>query len=430
MMKDIGIGLLGLGTVGSGVARVLRDKASSLAEQAGASVVLKKVLERDITKPRTLKLEPHMLANHIDEVIVDPKVDIVIEVIGGEHPAFEYIKQAITNGKHVVTANKEVIAKYGYELLSLAQKHNVDLRYEASVGSGIPLISPFQQDLAANDISAIYAILNGTTNYILTQMSQEGLDFSLALKQAQELGYAEANPANDIEGIDAAYKLAILSSLAFHTAVKPQDIYCEGVSRLQVSDFRYAKEFGYAIKLLAIAKRVDEAIELRVHPVFIPEDSQLAKVNGVYNAIQVEGDLAGKLVFYGQGAGALPASSAIIADVLTIARNICHGVTNVPKVELNQKLLVKPMTNIKTRYYFRLNVADRPGVLAQISKVLGDNSISISSVIQKESNPISQTAVIVIMTHPAEEKAVQKALGEIRRLTMVKEISNFIRVEG
>ncbi len=430
MMKDIGIGLLGLGTVGSGVARVLRDKTSSLAEQAGASLVLQKVLERDITKPRALKLKPRMLANHIDEIITDPKVDIVIEVIGGEHPAFEYIKQAITNGKHVVTANKEVIAKYGYELLSLAQKYNVALRYEASVGSGIPLISPFQQDLAANDISAIYAILNGTTNYILTRMSQEGLDFSLALKQAQELGYAEANPANDIEGIDAAYKLAILSSLAFHTAVKPQDIYCEGVSRLQVSDFRYAKEFGYAIKLLAIAKRVDEAIELRVHPVFIPEDSQLAKVNGVYNAIQVEGDLAGKLVFYGQGAGALPASSAIIADVLTIARNICHGVTNVPKVELNQKLLVKPMTNIKTRYYFRLNVADRPGVLAQISKVLGDNSISISSVIQKESNPISQTAVIVIMTHPAKEKAVQEALGKIRRLTMVKEISNFIRVEG
>jgi homoserine dehydrogenase len=430
MTKDIGIGLLGLGTVGSGVARVLRDKASSLAQQAGASLVLKKVLECDITKPRALKLETHVLANHIDEVITDPKVDIVIEVIGGEHPAFEYIKQAITNGKHVVTANKEVIAKYGYELLSLAQKHNVALRYEASVGSGIPLISPFQQDLAANDISTIYAILNGTTNYILTRMSQEGLDFSLALKQAQELGYAEANPANDIEGTDAAYKLAILSSLAFHTAVKPQDIYCEGVSRLQASDFRYAKEFGYAIKLLAIAKRVDEAIELRVHPVFIPDDSQLAKVNGVYNAIQVEGDLAGKLVFYGQGAGALPASSAIMADVLTTARNICHRVTNVPKVELNQKLLVKPMSNIKTRYYFRLNVADRPGVLAQISKVLGDNSISISSVIQKESNPISQTAVIVIMTHPAEEKAVQKALGKIRQLTVVKEISNFIRVEG
>jgi len=429
-MNDIGIGLLGLGVVGSSVAGVLLNKTDKLAEQAGVSLTLKKVLVRDVNKQRTIKLEPHMLTNHAEEVITNPEVDIVIEVIGGEHPALEYIKQAITTGKHVVTANKEVIAKYGYALLSLAQKYNVGLRYEASVGSGIPLISPFQQDLAANDISAIYAILNGTTNYILTQMSQEGLDFPLALRQAQELGYAEANPANDIEGIDAAYKLAILSSLAFHTAVDPKDIYCEGISRLQAKDFEYAKEFGYAIKLLAIAKRDDEAIELRVHPVFIPEDSQLAKVNGVYNAIQVEGNLAGKLVFYGQGAGALPASSAIIADVLTIARNISHRISNVPKIELTQKLTVKPISDIKIRYYFRLNVLDRPGVLAQISKVLGDNSVSISSVIQKESDLKSQTAVLVIMTHTAEEKAVQKALEEIKRLTVVNEVSNFIRVEG
>jgi len=416
--------------VGSGVAEALLNKAESLAEQAGASLVLKRVLVHDVNKQRTIKLEPHMLTSHAEEVLTNPKVDIVIEVIGSEHPALEYIKQAIANGKHVVTANKEVIAKHGYELLSLAQKHNVALRYEASVGSGIPLISPFQQDLVANDISAIYAILNGTTNFILTRMSQEGLNFPLALKQAQELGYAEANPADDIEGIDAAYKLAILSSLAFHTKVDPQDIYCEGISRLQVNDFRYAKEFGYAIKLLAIAKREGEAIEVRVHPVFIPEDSQLAKVHGVYNAIQVEGDLAGKLVFYGQGAGALPASSAIIADVLTIARNICHGVSNVPKAKLNQKLAVKPMSNIKTRYYLRLNVADRPGVLAQISKVLGQNNISISSVIQKESDLTSQTAVLVIMTHPAEERAVQKALEQVRQLTVVNEVSNFVRVEA
>ena len=416
--------------MGSGVAEALLNKAESLAEQAGASLVLKRVLVHDVNKQRTIKLEPHMLTSHAEEVLTNPKVDIVIEVIGSEHPALEYIKQAIANGKHVVTANKEVIAKHGYELLSLAQKHNVALRYEASVGSGIPLISPFQQDLVANDISAIYAILNGTTNFILTRMSQEGLNFPLALKQAQELGYAEANPADDIEGIDAAYKLAILSSLAFHTKVDPQDIYCEGISRLQVNDFRYAKEFGYAIKLLAIAKREGEAIEVRVHPVFIPEDSQLAKVHGVYNAIQVEGDLAGKLVFYGQGAGALPASSAIIADVLTIARNICHGVSNVPKAKLNQKLAVKPMSNIKTRYYLRLNVADRPGVLAQISKVLGQNNISISSVIQKESDLTSQTAVLVIMTHPAEERAVQKALEQVRQLTVVNEVSNFVRVEA
>ena len=429
-MKDIGIGLLGLGVVGSGVAGVLLNKTDKLAEQAGVSLTLKKVLVRDVNKQRLDCFASLAMTDRAEEVITDPEVDIVIEVIGGEHPALEYIKQAITTGKHVVTANKEVIAKYGYELLSLARKHNVGLRYEASVGSGIPLISPFQQDLAANDISAIYAILNGTTNYILSQMSQEGLDFPLALKQAQELGYAETNPANDIEGIDAAYKLAILSSLAFHTTVDPKDIYCEGISRLQAKDFRYAKEFGYAIKLLAIAKRDNEAIELRVHPVFIPEDSQLAKVNGVYNAIQVEGNLAGKLVFYGQGAGALPASSAIIADALTIARNISHRVSNVPKVELNQKLTVKPISDIKIRYYFRLNVLDRPGVLAQISKVLGDNSVSISSVIQKESDLKSQTAVLVIMTHTAEEKAVQKALEEIKRLTVVNEVSNFIRVEG
>lgn len=429
-MNNIGIGLLGLGIVGSAAAEVLLSKVDKLAEQVGIPLILQKVLVRDANKQRTIKLEPYILTEHAGEVVANPEVDIVIEVMGGEHPALEYMKQAIANGKHVITANKEVIAKYGYELLSLAQKRNVDLRYEASVGSGIPLISPFQQDLAANDISTIYAILNGTTNYILTQMSQEGLDFTSALKQAQELGYAEANPANDIEGTDAVYKLAILSSLAFHTAVNPKDIYCEGISRLQAKDFRYAREFGYAIKLLAIAKRNRGAIELRVHPVFIPEDSQLAKVNGVYNAIQVEGSLAGRLIFYGQGAGALPASSAIMADVLTIARNIHYGRSTIPQLELNQKLTAKPISDIEIRYYFRLTVIDRPGTLAKISKVLGDNSVSISSMIQKESDLKSQTAVLVIMTHTAEEKAVQKALGEIKGLTVVKEVSNFIRVEG
>jgi len=428
--KDIGIGLLGLGVVGSGVAKVLLNKADSLAKPLGASLALKKVLVRDVNKQRSIKLEPHQLTTRPEEVLAIPEVDIVIEVIGGEYPATEYIKQAILHDKHVVTANKEVIAKHGYELLSLAKEHNVDLRYEASVGSGIPLIRVCQQDLAANDILAIYAILNGTTNYILTRMSQEGLDFSAALKEAQELGYAEANPANDIEGTDAAYKLAILASLAFHTIVGPQDIYCEGISRVQTQDFRYAKEFGYAIKLLAIAKREANTIEMRVHPVFIPEDSQLAKVDGVYNAIQIESDLAGNLVFYGEGAGALRASSGIMADVLTIARNICRGTISVPATQLDQKLAVKPVSSIKTRYYFRLSVADRPGVLAQISEVLGRNSISISSVIQKETDLKSQTAVLVIMTHPAEEESVQKALKEIGRLTVVNEIGNFIRVEG
>jgi len=430
MKKDIGIGLLGLGTVGSGVAGVLGTKADSLAEQAGLPLILRKVAERDAHKRRSARLGPNVLTSDTEEVLSHPEVDIVIELIGGEHPAKEYIEQAITNGKHAVTANKEVIAKYGYELFSLARKHNTDLRYEASVGSGIPLISSFQQELVANKISVINAILNGTTNYILTRMAQEGLDFASTLKQAQELGYAEADPANDIEGRDTAYKLVILSNLAFRTKFVPQDVYCEGISNIAARDFLYAREFGYAIKLLAIAKRDGDEVEMRVHPVFIPQDSQLAKVDGVYNAIEVETDLAGKLVFYGEGAGSLRAASAIVADVLAIARNIYHGVNNVPEVKLNQRVTVKPMSEVKTRYYLRLDAPDRPGVLAQISKVLGDNSISISSVIQKESDLAAQTAVIVIMTYPAEEKGVQKALKQLKQLPVVNEVSNFIRVEG
>ncbi|NWF77477.1 MAG: homoserine dehydrogenase [Chloroflexi bacterium] len=429
MKKEIGIGLLGLGTVGGGVAEVLATKAGSLAEQARLPLVLKKVLERDVSKRYPAELGPNLTTTNPEEVLSHPEVDIVIELIGGEHPATEYMKRAIANGKHVVTANKEVIAKHGYELLSLARKYNVDLRYEASVGSGIPLISPFQQDLAANKISAIRAILNGTTNYILTRMAKEGLEFASTLKQAQELGYAEANPANDIEGIDAAYKLVILSNIAFRAKFVPQDVYCEGIANIAARDFLYAREFGYAIKLLAIAKKDGDKVEMRVHPVFIPQDSQLAKVDGVYNAVEVETDLAGKLVFYGEGAGGLRASSAVIADVLAIARNIYRGVNNVPELRLDRRITVKPVSDVKTRYYLRLNAPDRPGVLAQISKVLGDNSISISSVIQKESDPAAQTAIIVIMTYPAEEKGMQKALKQLKQLPVVNEVSNFIRVE-
>ncbi len=430
MKKAIGIGLLGLGTVGSGVAEVLVTKTNSLATQAGLPLILKKVLVRDVNKRRPVKVSPNLLTSHPEEVLSHPEVNIVIELMGGEHPATEYIEQAIANEKHVVTANKEVMAKHGYELFSLAGKHNADLRYEASVGSGIPLISSFQQNLAANKISAIHAILNGTTNYILTHMAQEGLDFASTLKQAQKLGYAEADPANDIEGIDAAYKLVILSNLAFQTKFVPQDVYREGISNIAARDFLYAREFGYAIKLLAIAKREDDKVEMRVHPVFIPQDSQLAKIDGVYNAVEVATDLAGKLVFYGEGAGALRASSAVMADVLAIARNIYRGVHNVPELRLNQRVTIKPMSELKTRYYLRLNAPDRPGVLSQISKVLGDNSISISSVIQKESDLAAQTAIIVIMTYPAEEKGVQKALKQLRQLPEVNEVSNFIRVEG
>lgn len=428
--KDIGIGLMGLGVVGTQVAQVLLKKADTLAEQVGCPLVLRKIKISSPAKARPSQISSQLITSDAEEFFAQPGIDIIVEVIGGEEPALGYLKRAISSGKYVVTANKEVIAKHGAELQTLARKHNVGLRYEASAGGGIPLIAPFEHDLVANEISGIYAIINGTTNYILTRMAKEGIDFSSALKSAQELGYAEADPRNDIEGIDPAYKLAILASLAFKTRVLPEDIYREGISRLGSRDFRYARELGFVIKLLAIAKQSDNSIEVRVHPVFIPAGSFLASVDGVYNAVLVEGDLVGKVLFFGEGAGGSPTSSAVAADIVLSAQDILFGVGNKAVRKLESARKIKPMADIKTQYYLRINVADRPGVLAQIARVFGDHSISISSVIQKEADAVAQTAEIVIMTHPALEKAMQQALGKLAQLEVVKEISNFIRVEN
>jgi len=422
---------MGMGVVGGQVARVLLDKAEVLAEQVGCPLVLRKVkvLPQDLARSQARQMPPKLFTTDADEFFVEPEIDIVVEAIGGESPALDYLGRAISGGKHVVTSNKEVIAKHGAELLALARQHRVGLCYEASVGGGIPLIAPFKHDLVANEIRAIYAIINGTTNYILTRMAREGMDFSSALQLAQELGYAEANPENDIEGIDAAYKLAILASLAFQSQVRLEDIHREGISRLTNRDFRYARELGLAIKLLAIAKLGEKSIEARVHPVLIPEDSLLAKVDGVYNAVLVEGDLVGKVIFFGEGAGALPTSSAVIADVVSSARKIVLGIGSKARWEMEPGRSIKPMPEIETQYYIRLKASDRPGVLAQISRVFGDHSISISSAIQRETDSGDQMAEIVIMTHPAQERAMQQALSELEQLDVVKEISNFIRVE-
>ena len=429
--KSIGVGLIGLGVVAGAVARVLLDKAEVLAEQVDCPIVLRKVkvLEQDLTRPQALEMDSQLFTTDEDEFFAEPEIDIIVEAIGNENPALHYLERAISSGKHVVTSNKEVIAKHGAELLALAQQHKVGLRYEASVGGGIPLVAPFQYDLVANNISGIYAIINGTTNYILTRMARDGMDFFLALNRALQLGYAEANPENDIEGIDAAYKLAILASLAFHSQVRPEDVYCEGISRMASRDFQYARELGFAIKLLAIAKQSDNLIEARVHPVFIPEDSLLAKVDDVYNAILVEGDLVGRVLFFGEGAGALPSSSAIVADIVSAAQDITGGVGSRVRWKLQPGKVIKPMSDLETKYYLRVNVADRPGVLAQISKILGDHLISISSVIQKMTDSVARAAEIVIMTHPAKEAAMQQALEEVTHLPVVNEISNFIRVE-
>jgi len=429
--EGIGIGLMGLGVVAGQVAEVLAAKADELAEKAGRPLVLRriKVLPQDLKRPQAKKMDPALFTTDDDEFFDTPGIEIVVEAIGGEQPATDYIRRALRGGRHVVTSNKEVIAKHGIELLALANENGVGLQYEASVGGGIPLVAPFKHDLVANSITGIFAIINGTTNYILTMMAKEGMDFQTALKQAQKLGYAEADPGNDIEGIDAHYKLAILASLAFRTEVRPRDIYREGISRLTGRDFRYARDLGFAIKLLAIAKRSNDSIEARVHPVFIPAGSFLAKVDGVYNAVHVEGDLVGKVLFIGEGAGAKPTSSAVVADIVSSARKIVLGVGSISTWKAVAGRHVKSMQDIETQYYIRLTAKDQPGVLAQIARVFGDNAISISSAIQPESDEETQTAEIVIMTHPAREKAMQSALRELEKLEVVREIANFIRVE-
>ena len=427
--RTIGVGLMGLGVIGGQVAKVLTERAAQLSEHAGCPVALRriKVIESDLSRPQAQAMEPSLFTTDEEEFFNTPGLDIIVEVIGGEHPALEYQKRALKASKHVVTANKEVIAKHGAELMQLAAQNNVSLRYEASVGGGIPLIAPFQRDLIANRINGIYAIINGTTNYILSTMASQGTEFATALSQAQKLGYAEANPRNDLEGIDASYKIAILATLAFRSRVRPDQVFHEGISRLSRRDFQYARELGFAIKLLAIAKQSDSEIEVRVHPVFIPAESFLAKVDGVYNAVLVDGDLTGQVTFTGKGAGALPTSSAVAADVVAAARHAASGQSG-PVWQPDENKRIKPMAQIITRYYIRMGIADQPGVLAQVAAALGANNISIASAIQKETAP-DQTAEIVIMTHPAKEEAMQAAFADFKKLPVVKEVHNFVRVE-
>jgi homoserine dehydrogenase len=425
--SEIGIVLLGLGVVGSGVAKALLEKEDSFTHRIGVKLALRRVLVRDVSSERTVSL-PEGLLTDDPEVALAEDCDVVVEVMGGEEPALDYIRRSLASGHRVVTANKEVMAKHGASLLKLAYESGADLSYEASVGGGIPIISPLRRDFSANEITSIRAIINGTTNYILTRMSLGGDDFTAALLGAQDLGYAERQPANDIEGHDAAYKLAILASLAFHTDLHPDQVHREGITRLTPRDFRYAAELGYAIKLLAIARRDRDGIEARVHPVLIPEDEMLAKVDGALNAIQVEGDLTGRVLFQGAGAGSLPTTSAIMADVLDAARSTAEDGRPSPW-RYTSDIPVKPMSDLLSRFYIRVEVMDRPGVLAGIGGAFGDNDVSIASVIQKETDEEAQTAELVILTHAAREAAVQASISHLDRLDVVRQVGNFLRVE-
>ena len=423
------MGLMGLGVVGGGVASALLQEPSAVSSRVGRPVNLRRVLVRDRSRPRDVDVPAGLLTTNAEDILDDPEIDILVEVMGGSDPASVYFRRALEAGKHVVTANKEVMAKDGAELMALARANQVSLLFEASVGGGIPIVGCLMNELAANDVYSIRSIINGTTNYILTQMAQQRTAFGEALAEAQGLGYAEADPTNDVEGIDAAYKLTVLATLAYGSRFRPEDVYRQGISDLEPQDFRYAQEFGFSIKSLAIADLDEGGVQLRVYPALVPAENMLGNVNGVYNAVEVQGNLCGRVLFHGMGAGRGPTTSAVLGDLVETARLVRDSALPGGARELSQGLGVRKIDTLQTRYYIRLVVADRAGVLAQIAKALGDEDISIASVLQKDADPDTQSAEIVIMTHPARESSVQQALLSIGQLDPVRRIGNMLRIE-
>lgn len=422
------IGLMGLGTVGRGVYRILMENASNIERKVGAPVEISKILVRDPSKDRGINVAPDLFTTDPSDIVDNPDIDIVVELVGGSDTFLEQVKTALSNGKIVVTANKDMIAVHGNELFKYAEAGKAGLLFEASVAGGIPIIRPLKHCLAANNMQQIIGIINGTTNYMLTKMTEEGAQFEDVLKEAQAKGYAEADPTSDIEGYDAARKLAILASIAFNSRVTLDDVYVQGITGITATDIAYASELKYVIKLLAIAKETAEGIEVRVHPAFIPNNHPLASVNGVFNAIFVKGDAVGEAMFYGQGAGELPTASAVAGDIMTAARSIVLGTPQFLGCTCYEEKTIKKMDLTESKYYIRLHVSDRPGVLASIAYAFGDKEVSIASVIQKQTD--GTAAEIVLVTHKVKEKNLQDALKMIRHLSSVGSISSFIRVEG
>jgi len=433
MKQKINVGIIGLGTVGSGAFRILRENAELIRHRVGIPVEVTKIAVRDAGRDRGVAIPPELLTTNPSEVIEDPNIDIVLELIGGYEPAREFILTAISRGKHVVTANKALLAVHGAEIYEAARRAGVSLGYEASVGGGIPVIKALKEALAANRILSIYGIINGTSNYILTKMTEEERSFPDVLAEAQRAGYAEADPTFDVGGIDTAHKLAILVNLAFGAHVDLKNIYTEGITSISPLDIDFGKVLGYKLKLLAIAKMHEGGhAEARVHPTMVPDDYPIAKVAGVYNAIQIVGNACDDIMLYGRGAGSLPTGSAVVADVMDIARQIL--------IEPSRKLpgddgtarsgvKIQPMDSIVSLYYFRFMALDQPGVLAQISGILGRHRISIAQMIQRGRKQ-GGSVPLVIMTHKALERDIQTALVEIKALSCVTEDPILIRVEG
>jgi len=424
----INIGLLGCGTVGGGVVKLLAKNRDTIAKKTGSEIIIKKVLEKDRQKCLQIGLAAELVTNQLEDIINDDSIEIVVELIGGIEPAFSFIIAAMQKGKHVVTANKDLIAVKGKELFAIASENNVDFYFEASVAGGIPIIYPLKQSLAGNHIEEVIGILNGTTNYILTKMSQEGRDYYEVLREAQELGYAEADPTADVGGLDAARKIAILSSIAFNSRVTLDDVYVEGITSITPRDIQYARELGFVVKLLAIAKEVGGKIQARVHPAFIPLNHPLAFVNDVYNAVFVRGDAVGEIMHYGRGAGEMPTASAVVGDIIEIGRNMAFNTSTRIGCTCYEEKSILPISELSAQYYIRMTVTDRPGVLAGIAGVFGNNDVSIATVLQKSNT--EDMAELILITHTVKEKDLQDSLTVLKGMNIVGEINNVIRLEG
>lgn len=427
MNKVVHVGLLGFGTVGGGVVQIFQNNAAMMARKTGAELHIKKILVRDLKKPRAVHCDAALTTDPAD-ILNDPEIQIVVELLGGEEPAHSLMLAALQNGKHVVTANKDVIARHGRELFAAAEQQGVNLLFEASVGGGIPIIRPLKRCLAANRITEVMGIVNGTTNYMLDKMTTDGVDFATVLAEAQAKGYAEADPTADVGGWDAARKISILASIAFGTRVSLEDVSVEGITRIEPEDIDYGRELDYVVKLLAIAQENEKGVNARVHPAFIHKSHPLAAVRDVFNAIFVRGDAVGDTMFYGRGAGALPTASAVCADVMEAARDICfHSSSHILCTCYEEKRIFS-IAETESPYYIRLLAEDRPGVMAAIAGAFGSQQVSLNSVIQKRR--VGNRAEIVLITYKVNDADLQLAVQTLAGLSVVNKVSTVIRVVG
>ncbi|MGI6217598.1 MAG: homoserine dehydrogenase [Coriobacteriales bacterium] len=409
-MRPVNIGLIGLGTVGGGLVEILRNHHDDLVKHQGVDIRLTKCSSRRIESAQRLGLED-IFVQDANDLITDPDIDIVVELVGGTGAAKEYVLSALEAGKHVVTANKALMASYGKQVFDAAERNGVSVMFGASVGGGIPIIGPLKHSLTGNRIDTVMGIINGTTNYMLTRMGEDCLSYMDALREAQHKGFAEANPSADVEGHDAAAKIAILASIAFNTRITLDDVYTEGITQITPLDLEFASEMGYSVKLLAIAQRTPKGIDVRVHPAMLPIDHPLSSVNGVFNAIYVIGDAVGETMFFGRGAGSGPAASAVIGDIIEVAKEITDGIETFRGCTCTDEYPLAPIKDLECKYYIRIPVIDQPGVFAAIANIFGDHRISIASCVQRGGD--GRTTDMVVITHKAQESAVEEALSDM-----------------